>query len=100
MHIQTSKACNTCGCAAGNTYMGLLPQTNGSFVGLKYLYRGYSSVHPDDGGADLPGTSYENYNTVQVWGRYALTGRLQVYGMLPYVMNYRKQDGTTPGSIK
>lgn len=94
LYTGSAIACNTCGCPAGNPYMGLLPQTNNSFAGLKYSYRGFSSIHPDDGGADLPGTSYEYYNTVQLWGRYAVSKRLQVYAIVPYVSNSRRQDGT------
>jgi hypothetical protein len=99
LYTNTANACTICGCPAGSQYMGLLPQTTNNFVGLKYQYRGFSSFHPEDGVTTLPGTSYEHYNTVQVWGRYALSNRVQLYAMVPYIMNYRTQEGASPASI-
>lgn len=92
-------ACNMCGCASGNQYLGLLPQNNSSFVGIQYMYRSFSTVHPDDGGIITPGTSFENYQTLQLWGRVNVSRRLQLMAFAPYVYNTLQQTGIATNTI-
>ncbi len=92
-------ACNMCGCSSGNQYLGLLPQNNSSFAGIQYLYRSFSTIHVDDGSTMVPGTSYEHYQTVQLWGRINVSKRLQVMAFAPYVYNTSQQSGTTSNII-
>lgn len=92
-------ACSSCGCSAANQSIGLLSQIPGHFIGLQYQMRGFTTVHPDDGGMDLPGTSREYYQTYQVTGKYSLGKRVQIFAFVPYVVNLRTQDGVAPVSI-
>lgn len=93
MQHSTVNACNVCGCSSGNQYIGLLPQNNNSFIGFQYLYRSFRSVHLEDGGSIVPGTSYESYQTMQLWGRISLSNRLQLIGFIPFVQNTQRQEG-------
>lgn len=84
-------ACNTCGCAATNQSVGILPELAGHFIGLQYQYRWYESQH-DKSEAPQP-AGHEYYQTVQLWGRYALGKRVQLFGFLPYQYNSKTESG-------
>ncbi len=87
----TSTACNTCGCAASNQYLGILPQLSGSFVGIQYNYRWYESHH--DATERNKGAGHEYYRNMQLWGRYAPGRRIQLFAFLPYQHNLKNEDG-------
>ncbi len=92
-------ACNMCGCSSSNQYLGLLPQNNNNFIGIQYLYRSFSTIHPDEGGTIMPGTSYEHYQTLQLWGRANVTKRLQLMAFAPYVYNTQQQSGMAASTL-
>jgi len=39
--VNSSYACNICGCGGGNTYMGLMPNFKNHFFGLRYNYASF-----------------------------------------------------------
>lgn len=86
-------ACNTCGGAAANQYLGILPQLSGSFIGLQYQYRWYESYHDVTEANKAVGK--EHYNTVQLWGRYAVNKCIQLYAFIPYQFNTKREYGAT-----
>lgn len=86
-----SHACNTCGCAASNQYLGILPELSGNFIGLQYNYRWYESHH-DAAEANKP-AGQEYYQTAQLWGRYALGKRVQLFAFVPYQYNLKQEGG-------
>ncbi len=97
-------ACSVCGSSGGNQYLGLLPQNQQNFIGLQYQYRGFRSEHPGHGEHGTSEFSHERYNSVQVWGRYCVNKRIQVFAFLPYVSNIKSErSGRTavngPGDI-
>lgn len=88
-------ACDVCGASTGGQSLGLLPQFSKHFVGVQYLHRYFSSVHtPLLENKDVS-YSDEYYNTTQLWGRYALGRRLQLFAFVPYQYNTRYLSGTT-----
>ncbi|XZF13151.1 hypothetical protein ACTHGU_15295 [Chitinophagaceae bacterium MMS25-I14] len=91
--VQATYACNVCGCSAGNQYLGILPQFYDHFIGFQYQYRSVHSDHPGLRPTDPkdPGTEY--YNTFQVWGRYYIGKRVQLFGFVPYQYNLEVMDG-------
>ena len=93
--INAGKACSACGCSASNQYMGLLPQTNNNFIGLQYSLRSFNTNLPNDGGSDPFGLSTDRYTTLQVWGRYKVSDRIQLFVFAPYVINARSLKGVT-----
>ncbi len=96
---EATLACNACGCSASNQYMGLLPQTSTNFVGFQYLYRSFSTLHTEEMGSVLPGTSYENYQTMQVWGRVNISKAFQAMAFVPYTINTQHQEGAPSSTI-
>ena len=88
----SAHACNTCGCAASNQYLGILSQLPGNFIGLQYSYRWYESYHDGTEPGKPPGREY--YQQAQLWGRYKAGKRIQLFAFLPYQYNTKLEGGT------
>lgn len=80
-------ACGVCGGGASNQYFGLLPQSKGGFAGLQYQLRDFTGQHTT--GSMSVNTLREYYNALQLWGRYSLGDRIQLFAFLPYIVNSR-----------
>ncbi|MBS1778844.1 MAG: hypothetical protein JST70_05940 [Bacteroidetes bacterium] len=87
-----SVACNVCGCSASNQYLGILPQMANNFVGIQYQYRTFESTHEAEPGESMESVSKETYRTLQLWGRYNISKRIQAYAFVPYITNNRVED--------
>lgn len=85
--IEISSACDICGCSAGGSYLGILPQYQKHFIGFRYKYSSYKSLHPDDGSY-----GFDYFNTTELWGRFAITNRLHLYAILPYQFTKRIEE--------
>lgn len=94
------QACDVCGCALGGGYMGLLPDFDRNFVGLRWsqakfnAYMNHHSEYFDDE------YSHDTYNKLELWGRFKLGKRLQLFAFVPYSyndMNGSVQKVTTHG---
>lgn len=79
-------ACEICGCGVGNFYMGIMPQFNRHFVGLRYRQMSFDS-HLGTGGTKSHLTTHELFQTAELWARFYPTQRWQVMAFLPYHMN-------------
>lgn len=86
-------ACDVCGSAAGNQFLGILPQHRQHFIGLQYQYSSFESNHPSlfDGKPDEH--SQDHYQTLQAWGRFSLGKHWQVFGFVPYRFNEQLSNG-------
>jgi hypothetical protein len=78
-----ARACDICGCSAGGSYFGILPRFGKHFVGVRYQYSAFSSTHPPTG-SESPSSSQEWFQTGELWGRYVIHPRLQLFAFLPY----------------
>lgn len=90
-----SYACGVCGSSGGNQYLGLLPQNRQNFLSIQYQLREFTSEHPAHGESILTEHSREQYHTVQLWGRYYITNRIQILAFVPYVNNIQRQGNVT-----
>lgn len=79
-------ACDICGCSVGGNYLGILPNYQRHFIGTRYRFSQYHSVHPE-------GNSFgdDYFHTIELWARYVPNKRLQFYGNLPFQFMKRKE---------
>jgi len=94
------RACDVCGCSLGGGYYGILPQFSKSFVGLRwsqakfYAYMNHQSEYLQEE------RSNDTYNKVELWGRFYVGERLQIFAFVPYSYNTMRgteQNVTTSG---
>jgi hypothetical protein len=90
----SARCCDLCGCSASNQYLGILPQFYNQFIGMQYQYTSFTAKQP----SLMDPTDYERAcefnNTMQLWGRYYIGNRVQLFGFVPYHMNSGSDAGT------
>lgn len=78
-------ACDVCGCSSGGNSLGILPQFNNHFVGLRYSYKQFNTTHPP---SIIPGIEGQNsdeyFHSLELWGRFYPIKRLQVFAFVPF----------------
>lgn len=80
-----SFACDACGCGAGGNYMGILPQFNSNFIGLRLNSRSFETLGaPSLLQTESDTRKQERFETMDLWVRFQPGKRWQVYGYLPY----------------
>jgi len=84
------KACDICGNNPNSMYIGLLPNYSSHFIGVKHRYVRFETEHNDkqEYGKDV-------LNELNLWGRYSLSKKLQLYAFLPYLVNDRADNHTS-----
>jgi hypothetical protein len=89
LYFNVSKACDICGCGIGGSYIGIVPQFNNHFLGIRYRTQVFTHK-------DVPYSTLGNskvikdvYQTAELWGRYNFSPRLQVFYGIPFVFNKR-----------
>ena len=88
-----AKACDICGCGVGSYYVGILPEYNKRFLGLRYQYKTLQT-HLGPFGEHTPLTANETYQSVELWGGWNIGNKFRVLAILPYNLNERKsQEG-------
>lgn len=86
------KSCNICGNATGGNYLGVLPQYQKHYFGLRYHYRSFQTEHMPSLNPDLSGKkSMEQFQTLELNGRYCPGKRWQFLG----VFNLQKLEQTS-----
>lgn len=91
--IPFSKACDICGCGVGSYYIGILPDFNKRFVGLRYQHKSLLS-HLGPAGNRTPLTADETYQSMEMWGAWNIGQRWRVMAILPYNFNARSIKGS------
>lgn len=84
----TAQACPFCGCGGSNLYIGLLPDFQRGFVGVRYQYYKFHTTLLSD--PSQYSTNY--YNVVEAWGGVNIGHRFQVLGFVPYYSNKQIDD--------
>ncbi|MGC4100413.1 transporter family protein [Ferruginibacter sp.] len=83
-----SNACEFCGCGLGNYYIGLLPQFNHKFIGLRYQYSSFKSQVANDPGQ----YSRDYYKTMEIWAGWNMGKKWQLLAILPYNFIHQVSD--------
>ncbi len=86
-----SQACDVCGCSLGGSYYGILPQFQKNFIGLRWSQAKFFA-HMNHGTVLGEEHSHDTYSKVELWGRYYVNDKIQVFAFIPY--GYNSMDGT------
>ncbi|MEP7317589.1 MAG: hypothetical protein ABI921_02575 [Panacibacter sp.] len=86
-----SYACPICGCGVGNFYMGLLPNFQSKFIGVRYQYLHYHTQLTDE----PEEFSNDYYKTVELWGGFSIGKQWQLLAYVPYQLNTLHSDEGT-----
>lgn len=95
----STKACDICGCGVGSYYIGILPEYNKRFIGLRYQHKTLQT-HLGPTGERTPLTTDETYQSAELWGGWNIGSKFRVLAFVPYNFNERiNQDerGTKNG---
>lgn len=88
-------ACDICGCGVGTYYLGILPQFNKRFGGIRYQTNTLRT-HLNPSGERSYLTTDETYHKAELWGAWNLGQRFRVLGFVPVSFNeQRSTEGTT-----
>lgn len=82
--------CDVCGCSLGGSYFGILPQFNKNFVGLRWSQARFHAYMNHQSDYLKPETSNDTYQKLELWGRYYVNKRIQLFAFIPYSFNSMK----------
>lgn len=83
--------CEICGCSVANMGLGILPNFQNNFIGLRYQHYRFNTVHPDDNNS----VSQEYFNNLELWGRFVPIQNVQIFGSVPYRVNTQIESDMT-----
>ncbi|MFN0256346.1 transporter family protein [Pedobacter ureilyticus] len=87
-------ACDICGCGVGSYYIGILPEYNKRFIGLRYQYK-QLQTHLGPQGNVTPLTTDETYQTAELWGGWNFGKKFRVLAFVPYNFNERSSQAVS-----
>lgn len=83
-----AKACDICGCGIGSYYIGILPEYNKRFIGLRYQYKSLQT-HLGPFGEITPLTTNETYQSAELWTGWNIGQKFRLLAFIPYNFNQR-----------
>ncbi|PTS96773.1 hypothetical protein DBR11_18535 [Pedobacter sp. HMWF019] len=89
--ITATRACDICGCGVGSYYLGILPEYNKRFIGLRYQHKTLRT-HLGPFGERTPLTSDETYQSMELWGGWNIGSRFRILAFVPYNFNERESQ--------
>lgn len=92
IHSINTNACNICGGSSGGSYFGILPQFYKNFISVRYTYKSFAYNNFQSSTLGNGKVNKEDYNTIELWGRFYVKKRLQVFFFIPYSVNTRYEE--------
>ncbi|WP_118950075.1 transporter family protein [Taibaiella helva] len=89
--LASVQACDICGCGAGSSYLGILPDFTTKIIGIRYRYNSVLSHVPPEGVASYL-TAKERYYTAELWGGWTFGNKVRVMAAVPLSYNTRKSQ--------
>jgi len=86
-----TKACDICGCGVGSYYIGILPEYNKRFIGLRYQHKTLQT-HLGPQGQPTPITADETYQSAELWGGWNIGQKFRILAFVPYNFNQRESQ--------
>lgn len=90
----TGSTCDVCGCSISGQTIGILPKFHHHFFGFRASVQSFDSYHPPLLSTDIAGSSREIFYTTEIWSRFQVANRWQVFGFVPFSFISKRQDGT------
>lgn len=87
-------ACDICGCGVGSYYIGILPEYNKRFIGLRYQHK-QLQTHLGPQGNVTPLTTDETYQSAELWGGWNFGTKFRVLAFVPYNFNERSSQASS-----
>jgi hypothetical protein len=82
-----ASACDVCGCSLGGNYFGLLPALDKNFVGLRWSQAKFYAYMNHQSDYFQEEYSHDTYRRIELWGRFAIGERVQLFAFVPYLYN-------------
>ncbi|MFT5511877.1 MAG: hypothetical protein ACI8SE_000271 [Bacteroidia bacterium] len=95
MYSTVSQACDACGCSAGGVGFGYIPFQQRHMIGLHFQNNRFETLHPALFTDETDETSVDNFNALTLWGRYYISKRWFLSGMLPIKQHSLKMSNET-----
>jgi len=82
-----SQACESCGCSVASGGLGFLSQVRANYIGVRWQHAAFKGI--DRGFHNTGNVTQDDFNRIELRGRYFLTRRLHLNVVLPYIYNNR-----------
>ncbi|MFN4122120.1 MAG: transporter [Flavobacteriales bacterium] len=88
--IPDTKSCDICGCGVGSNYMGILPQFNRNFGGIRYKDRAFKHQNTPLSLSGNNQITEDRFRTAELWARIFPGKRWQYMFFVPFSLHERK----------
>jgi hypothetical protein len=95
LYTSACAGCDICGCNPNMISMGIQPQFNKHFVGLRFQQSSFvSKPHEISLDPTKSESTREYFRSLQLWGRMAISKQIQLLAFIPYKVHYQKQGNS------
>ncbi len=94
MVSSATRACDICGCGAGSSYIGILPEFGKKVFGIRYR-NNTLLTHLGAGGIRTYLTTEERYRTADIWSGWNMGKKFRVIAYIPVSFNDKTSQGAT-----